>query len=199
MIAREFDAAAEVMRLARDQARACDQTKEAALLGMLMASALSVAGRLEVAENAYLEAEADDPRNALLKLQFANFLLDALRLPERALLKVEEVLPELKANRSTYHAAVSSLGVIYASLGRMEDAAQTFRELVRPEALPGSEPRAYDFRLVTALVGHGMMLEECRQYAGAVLALAERQGDDDTVGTVRAIIGSIEGAQSGIP
>jgi predicted Zn-dependent protease len=195
MVAREFSDAAEVMRRARHEARARDQKDEAALFGTLMASALALAGSLQAAESAYRDAEADDPSNALLKLQLANFLLDALNQPESALQEIEEALPKLSADRSTYHAVVSSLGTIYVSLGRMEDATRTFHELVPTEALPGAEPRAYDFRFVTALVARGVMLEECQGYAERVLALAVRQDDDDTARTARTVIDSIRRGQ----
>lgn len=198
MAAREFEQAADVMRAARDLARAHDRRDDAALCGTLMATALTVAGELQAPEAAYQGAETDDPDNPLLKLQFADFLLDALNQPERALQNLEVAIPDLRANRSTSHAAGSSLGSIYVALGRMEDAARTFRGLIRPEALPGSEPRAYDSRLVTALVAHGTMLDECREYAEQVLRLASSQEDDDTVAVARGLIADVRRAQDKI-
>ena len=144
-----------------------------------------------MAEAAYLGAVADDPSDALLKLRFANFLLDSLNEPTRALDVIEPALPQLRADRSTYHDAESSLGTIYVALGRLEDAARTFRDLARPEVLPGSEPRAYDFRLVTALVANKVMLAECLEYAEHVQALATEQDDHDTLAVTRKAIDAI--------
>ncbi len=192
---REFDQAVKVMQRARDENRIRGQSVEAAAFGSLMAAALSLAGNLRAAEDAYRQAEADSPANPLLKLQLANFLVDKVGEPERALQEIEEVLPALRADRSTYHAAESSLGTIYAALGRIADAEHSFRELVRPAWLPGKEPRAYDFRLANALVARGAMLDECQAYAEVVAALAAEQGDEDAARPAQILIESIRKAR----
>lgn len=194
MATRKFLEAAEVMRRAGDAARQGDLKDEAASFRVFMAIALTLAGDLRAAEVAYLDAERDSPEDPLLKLRLANFFLDDLGQPERALSKIQEGLPILLRDRMTYHEAQSSLGVIYARMGRLSDAAEAFRELVRPEMLPGKEPRAYDLRLVMALAAKGVLLSECRLYVENLLSLAEAQGDGGAAHAARSALGAIASA-----
>lgn len=189
---RRFGEAADFLREAYVEARQTMDIPTSGYISNLLAASLIASGRDEEALEAFRQAQQDDPSNAFLRLRIATLLLQNLKRPDEALDEIMPIAGELLGMNETRHASLGVLGACYASLGRIEDARNCFREMLQPQILTKMSSNSYDFYLVEALVARGEMPEECRSYLDLVGEKAARCEDEMTRKRVQALLRKLE-------
>lgn len=182
---RRFDEAAQLLSRERDGARQRNNLHDASEVGTFLAACLMAGGKNEQALKAYEEAEADRPDDPFLKYAIANFLVTVMNRSAEALPRLLTALPHLQELKSSHHAALGLLGLIYARQNRFDEAVRLFQEMTKDEFVMELDSSGFDLNLVEALIRNGKIFDECSRYLSVVESKSAQQNDREVANKVQ--------------
>lgn len=190
-----FHDAARLMEGARAKALAINSLEEAASYSGLLSSCLAILNRDQDALAASEEAERLAPAETHYAVRSADLLLNYLNNPEAALAKLEMLMRRLMPDDPSHYHARSVLGQAKLALGETDAAVALFREITASEVMDRLRRAAYagvyDLGLVHALIKHGIISTECRDYLLAVRQIAEANGSTYVIEDLDRLIAQI--------
>lgn len=162
-----------------------EHTREALLAGderviyacHLLIASLIAAGPDQEAMDLVWQVARSPQDDIYLRSNFAGYLLFFLKQPAQALEVLEPVYQRLLAEEGSRHGALGLWGAILLELGRVQEAKDSFREMLQP-SLWRMDPAAFDFQLVEALISKGLMKEECEHYLKIARQRAHESNDE---------------------
>ncbi|HEV8582817.1 MAG TPA: hypothetical protein VGX68_27445 [Thermoanaerobaculia bacterium] len=180
MRSRDYSGAVSFFKERVREALQAEEREMATNAASLLISSLIIAGNDEEAIDLVWRVVNSLPEAAFLRSTFAGFLLYSLKQPQQALEVLDPVFEELMALEGCRHATLGLRGTILFALGRVEEAQDSFREMLQP-SLWRMDPSAFDFRLVESLISAGLMKEECKEYLNIAYHQAQQTNDEDVM------------------
>jgi tetratricopeptide (TPR) repeat protein len=165
-----------------------EHTREALLTGderviyacHLLIASLIAAGPDQEALDLIWQVAKSPQGDIYLRSNFAGYLLSFLKQPAQALEVLEPAYQSLLNEEESRHGALGLWGAILLEIGRVQEAEDSFREMLQP-SLWRMNPAAFDLQLVEALVSRGLMKDECEYYLGIVRKRAQEMSDESVI------------------